>query len=65
MLLRSVGVLLFTLGVANGFKNSSPFFLLSTQPYAFLQAAGKSNNIQATNTDTANADSRVAYRALR
>jgi hypothetical protein len=32
MLLRLIGAALLTAGVAHGFKNSSPFLMLSTYP---------------------------------
>lgn len=33
MLLRSIGAALLTVGAAHGFKDSSPFVMLSSQPY--------------------------------
>jgi hypothetical protein len=37
MLLRSIGALTLALGGADAFKNSAPFFMLSTQPYVPFQ----------------------------
>jgi hypothetical protein len=33
MLIRSIGAALLTVGAAHGFRGSSPFLMLSTQPY--------------------------------
>lgn len=58
MLLRSIGAALLSVGAAHGFKNSSPFVLLSTQQYgSHHHRAG----IQSANIDVA--DIRADLRA--